>query len=97
MSTSYAELVKEHYDSILKLYRQYEDQRPVILFDLQKAELFAYPYEGLLSQLKMRSKISLHKQYQRAVENNYIVVFVKDSENNNIVSFSLEIEDAADA
>ena len=93
MTASYLDLIQAHWESILNLYGQFEDEKPVILFDIQQNEIHAYPYEGFKSKLNKRSRESLEQQYQRALENNYVVVFVRDNDEGNLVSYSLELEE----
>ena len=94
MTTSYLDLIQAHWESILNLYWQFEDKKPVMLFDIQQNEVYAYPYEGFKSELNKKSRESLEQQYQRALENNYVVVFVRDNDQGNLVSYSLELEEA---
>jgi hypothetical protein len=91
MTTSYHDIIQDHWESILKLYLQFEAQKPVMLFDIREGEIHALPYEGFKTQLNAKSQVALTEQYARALENNLMVLFVRDTENNNIASYSLEI------
>ena len=93
MNTAYVDIIKSHWDSILKLYKQFEDKKPVMLFDLKEHEVFAYPYEDFKAELSRKSQIALEEQYQRALENNYMVIFVRDDIRGRMASYSLEIEE----
>jgi hypothetical protein len=77
---------------ILMAYRQFEDKRPVMLFDIQEQRVYAYPYAEFAKELSERSRRSLRDQYERAVQDNEIVVFVRDNEQRRLVSFSLPNE-----
>ena len=91
MSTSYLEIIQQQWDSILELYLQFEDKKPVMVYDLDKLQIFAYPYEEFKAKLNKKSQRSLEKQYKRALTNNHMVVFVKDDENSSFLSYSLKI------
>jgi len=91
MTTSYRDIIESQWENILNLYLQFEDKKPVMLFDIRQGEIHALPYEGFKAQLNEKSQAALTEQYQRALENNLMVLFVRDTENNNIASYSLEI------
>ncbi len=93
MSTSYLDIIESHWESILALYMQFEDKNPVMLFDLKEHQIYAYPYEGFKAQLSRKSQRELEQQYQRALEKNYMVIFVRDDEQKQMTSFSLAIEE----
>lgn len=91
MSKSYLEIIQTQWESILTLYLQFEDKKPVILYDLDKHEIFAYPFEAFSAELHKKSRRSLAQQYRRAVANNHMVIFVKDGDADNMASFSVQI------
>jgi hypothetical protein len=93
MSDSYIGIIQDQWESILELYKQFEDKKPVMLFDIQEETVYAYPYEGFKAELSKKSRTSLEQQYERAVENNYVVVFVRDNDQANLVSYSFELEE----
>ena len=79
----------EHWPHILTLYQCFEDKKPVMLFDMQEQRIYAYPYAEFRGDLSAKSQRSLKDQYERAVRENKIVVFVRDNERRRLVSFSL--------
>jgi len=91
MTASYRDIIQSQWESILNLYLQFEDKKPVMLFDIREGEIHALPYEAFKAQLNQKSQVTLTEQYQRALEDNLMVLFVRDTENNNIASCSLEI------
>ena len=82
----------EQWPHIQMMYRRFEDKRPVILFDIQERRVYAYPYSGFRKDLSKRSQRSLKEQYEKAVAENKIVVFVRDNEQRRLVSFSIDRE-----
>jgi hypothetical protein len=90
MYEQYWDAVGEQWDNILGLYKQFEDKKPVMLFDIQEQKIYAYPYNEFKSELSERSQIQLEEQYEAAILNNEMVVFVRDSEKKELVSYSLE-------
>jgi hypothetical protein len=78
--------------NILMIYRRFEDKKPVMLFDIQEGRLYAYPYVDFLRDLSERSQQTLKEQYERALREDKIVVFVRDNERRRLVSYSLPNE-----
>ena len=74
---------------ILALYKLFEDKRPVMLFDLQSQKIYAYPYQDYIANLNERSQAILERQYQEALTENKIVVFVRDNESRRLTSMVL--------
>jgi hypothetical protein len=80
----------EQWDNILGLYKRFEDKKPVMLLDIQEQKIYAYPYNDFKSELSKRSQIQLEEQYEAAILNNEMVVFVRDNKKKELVSYSLE-------
>lgn len=78
--------------NILKLYRLFEDKRPVMVFDLQDQTIAAYPYEEFKGDLNRRSQAILNTQYQKAITEDRIVVFVRDNGTRRLVSILIDNE-----
>jgi hypothetical protein len=83
------EAVCENTELILRAYALHEDKKPVLLYDLQERRLYVYPYEPFKADLTPRSQISLTDQYEKALDNNQIVVFVRDNVGRKLVSYSV--------
>ena len=80
----------ENRQYIQMMYRRFEDRRPVILLDIQDGRIYAYPYAEFMTDLSKRSQRSLRAQRARAVQENKIVVFVRDNEQRRLVSFLMD-------
>ncbi len=90
MYEQYWDAVGEQWDNILGLYKRFEAKKPVMLLDIQEQKIYAYPYNDFRSNLSKRSQIQLEEQYEAAILNNKIIVFVRDNEKRDLVSYSLE-------
>lgn len=77
---------------ILMMYRLFEEKKPVMLYDLQKQAVYAYPYLEFRQELSERSQQSLKDQYERAVRDGKIVLFVRDNDQRRLRSFSMDAE-----
>ena len=62
MYDHYWDVVEEHGDNILRLYKRYEAKKPVMLLDLQEQKIYAYPYNDFKSDLTERSQVQLEEQ-----------------------------------
>ena len=91
-SDPYLEAVYEHWPHILSLYEQYAEKKPVMLFDIQEHRIYALPYADYRAELSKRSQASLKKQYERAIANGDIVVFVRDNDKEKLVSYTLPLQ-----
>ena len=61
-----------------------------MLLDIQEQKIYAYPYNDFKSELSKKSQIQLEEQYEAAILNNEMVVFVRDNEKRDLVAYSLE-------
>lgn len=90
MIDQYFDAVEEQWADILMLYKRFEDKKPIMLLDIQEQKIYAYPYNEFKSDMSKKSQILLEKQYEEALLNNKVVVFVRDNEKRKLVSYSLE-------
>jgi hypothetical protein len=59
---------------------------------MQEGRIYAYPYEDFKSDLTKKSQTILEKQYNDALLDNKVVVFVRDTEQETLVSSSYSLE-----
>ncbi len=88
----YLNLAYEQLHHIRRTYQVFADKQPVMLYDLQEQRIYAYPYREFKTDLSERSQTILEEQYQHAIANDQLVVFVRDNEQRRLVSYSLDIE-----
>jgi hypothetical protein len=77
---------------ILMFYKRFEENRPVMLLDLQSLKIYAYPYEEFKAELDKRSQMMLAADYEKAIAKNKIVVFVRDNETQRLASMLFDYE-----
>jgi hypothetical protein len=77
---------------ILGFYKLFEDRQTIMLLDLQSQKIYAYPYEEYKATLSERSQAMLTTQYDEAVAENKVVVFVRDNETRRLTSMSFKNE-----
>jgi hypothetical protein len=76
-------------EDILYCYEQYQEKRPVLLFDMQEHRIYVYPYLEFKNDLSARSQGILQEQYEQASTDDKIVVFVRDNDAKKLVSYSV--------
>jgi hypothetical protein len=84
------EAMAEHLEHIVAGYKQFEDKRPVMLYDIQEGRIYAYPYEDFKSDMCPKSQASLAEQYERARMAGMMVVFVRDNEAKRLAAYSMD-------
>jgi len=85
-----AEQLEEHHNDIRTLFKQFKPERRIIFYDIEEGKLFAFEVEQFEKTLNEHSRNILKKQYKNAIKNNQIVIFVADSRNNTLKSFSID-------
>ena len=71
--------VQDHTDQIIEFYERVEDERPVILLDLQKQTICAYHYEEYKVRLSKESQVVLDVEYEKALAEDKLLVLAWDS------------------
>lgn len=82
------EVAYEHFGAIRTLYERFATESPVMLFDVQEQRVYAYPYREFKEELSNSSRSSLEAQYEQALRENHVVVFVRDNDRRRMVSFT---------
>ena len=82
--------VHEQWNNILYAYKQFEDRKPIVLYDIQEKRVYVYEYEGFMAEMSATSQPGLREQYEAVMRENKIVVFVRDNEQRRLVSFSMD-------
>ena len=85
----YWDIVQSLMQDILGIYAQYREKKPVMLFDMQEQRIYVYPYLEFKNDLSERSQCLLQDQYEQAMTDDKIVVFVRDNDAKKLVSYSV--------
>jgi hypothetical protein len=80
----------EYWEHVVRIYRQFEEKRPVILYDIQERRIYACPYESFKSEMSPKTQVSLTEQYEQAIVEDKMVVFVRDNDEKRLVSYLLD-------
>lgn len=93
MSDLYVDVIRHHWPHIAALYNEHADKRPVMLLDVQEGDIHAFPYQEFAALLDAPSQHALAGQYERALDNRQMVLFVRDIEHKVFQSYNLALED----
>ena len=85
----YLGVIEIHYPLILEIYLLYEKKKPVMLLDVTEGKIYAYPYKEFKKELNVRGQESLTKQYNEAHRGDQFVIFIRDSQEKKLMSYSL--------
>lgn len=89
----YLELVKQQWPTIAETYNRFAEQQPILLMDVQSAEIHAYPFEAFVLVLEAASRRQVEAQYRRALASRQMVIFVRDTDHKVFQSYTLALED----
>ena len=84
--------VQDHTDQIIEFYEKVEDDRPVIVLDFQRQQIQAYHYEDYKVRLSKESQVVLHEVYQRALDEDKILVLVWDDATQRLLTTSFDFD-----
>ena len=86
-------IVDNYMGHIQLFYKKFKDKKPVMELSLPSHKIYAYPYSEYLKMLNESSQKMLTKEYNEAIKNNKMVVFVRDNEEKVLKSSSFPIEE----
>jgi hypothetical protein len=88
------DVIDKHMGHIQFFYKKFEDKNPIMEVSLPSRKIYAYPYTEYLKLLSQRSQEMLKKEYNEAIRNKEMVVFVRDNEEEVLKSCSFPIEES---
>jgi hypothetical protein len=92
MNDPYWDVICEQWSNILMWYQLFASKKPAMLYDIQEQRIYAYPYKEFKADMNQRSQDMLEKQYQNALTNDQMVVFIRDNENEKLISYSVPLD-----
>ena len=57
MNDEFFQTVSEYWDNILKLYKKFENKKPIMLIDVQEKKVYAFPYFEFKLSINERSQL----------------------------------------
>jgi len=92
MSDSYFKAIQEQWQNIRALYMTYGSKKPIILYDIQEQQIYAYPYKEFKAEMSKESQTSLEHDYKSASALGSMVVFVRDNIERKLVSYTVSFD-----
>ena len=87
MADPYLTKIHEYWDAIMGMYLLFESKHPIIEFDVVLLQVKACPAQQYLDRLTERTRQHAKSQYQQAVADGEIFVFVLDEPNRVFRSY----------
>jgi hypothetical protein len=91
----YFKAIKQYWDVVCHAYLIHDDKKPIILFDVTEAMIYAYPYNDFKAQLSEHGQASLTEQYEEGLKKNCFVIFVRDTEGKKLISYSMNLPEVS--
>ena len=95
MSTNedFLDILNQYIGTIQIFYKKYAEKKPIMELSLPSYKIYAYPYADYLKTLSKKSQEILKKEYHTAINNNEMVIFVRDNNERVLKSCSVPIEE----
>jgi len=94
MSDPYFAAVEAQWRNIRALYLTFESKKPIVLYDIDDQQIYAYPYKEFKSDMSERSQALLQHDYKFASTHGSMVVFVRDNTTRRLVSYVVSVDNA---
>ena len=92
MSEYLDKIFEKHRMDFLKLYKVSKDKKPILLFDVQEQQIYAYPYDEFKMEMSPKGQTVLENQYQKVLAGTHIVAFARDNEQRRLISSLIKID-----
>lgn len=93
MIRDYTDQIAEFWPTIMQAWQEHSDKHPVIECDLASRTVTAYPAQQYIDGLSERTQKSTHQEFERVVDEGGMMVFIRDSENRVLQSYSFTAVD----
>jgi hypothetical protein len=93
MTTDYTDQIAEFWPTIMRAWEEHSDKRPVIECDFASRTVAAYPAHEYIENLSERTRKPTHQEFDRVVDEGGIMVFIRDSENRVLQSYTFTSDD----
>jgi Rhodopirellula transposase DDE domain len=85
----YLATIEMHHVRILEIFWLHKKKIPIMLLDVMEETIFVYPYMKFKKALSVAGQESLTKQYNEALRGCQFVLFIRDSQRNKLISYSV--------
>lgn len=92
MVKDYNDIINEFWPTIILAWKKYSINRPIIECNLDSWQVMAYPSEDYIETLSDRDKNLNKEQFNKALDNGGMVVFIRDTKNRALKSYIFPID-----
>ena len=93
MIRDYTDQIAEFWPTIMRAWEEHSDKRPVIECDLASRTVAAYPAHEYIESLSERTRKATHQEFDRVVDEGGVMIFIRDSENRVLQSYTFTSDD----
>ena len=84
----YLELIDEHWDNILMMYRKFEDKDQIIEYDVSEQKIYSYPAGDYIQTLSERTRDQTAGDFAEAKKRQQFILFVRDTQKRCLRSYT---------
>ena len=87
----YLDLIDEHWDDIVMVYRTFKDKDQIIEFDVSEEKIYSYPAGDYIQALSERTRDQTARQFAEAKKRKQFILFIKDTPKQRLRSYILNL------
>ncbi len=91
----YTKQIAMYWPTIMEAWQAHADKHPVIECDLAAKKVLAYNATEYINSLSDRTRATTLQEFTRTMDEGGIMVFIKDSRNRTLQSYSFPMEDTS--
>lgn len=91
MDDPYLDIIDEHWNNIAMMYDVFRDKHAIVEFDVDSQKIYSYPAYEYINTLSARTRNKTKKQYEEARDHKQFMLFIKDTRNQKLRSYVLNI------
>jgi len=91
MSDPYLDLIYTQWDNIIMMYQTFQDKKPIIEYEINTQKIYSYPAKEYLDSLGIRTRNEAQKQYEKAINKNQFMLFIRDNKNEILKSYIFDL------
>jgi len=89
----YLEVIDKQRANIVLLYQLFKGKDQIILYDIGEDKIYSYPAEEYIQNLSERTRDYTAQQFAEATTRNQFLLFIKDTKNNRLRSYVLDLSE----
>jgi hypothetical protein len=87
----YLALIDEQWANIVRMYQTFKDKDQIIEFDVSEEKIYSYPAGDYIQNLSERTRDQTARQFAEAKKRKQFILFVKDTPNQRLRSYILDL------